>query len=223
MADEPKYQGAYPQLVTKIIASYVSHHNVAPEQIPELISSVHRTFDSLARPSEIAGRADAGRAAAALGAARRGRVPRMRLEGQDAAPPSEHPPWVDRRAVPEAMEFADGTQADRAELFRAALQPRQGAGPRPRQPGRRFPQRRENPDPSRSAHDAGARAARLRSRAKGHRRGRGGQRRRVPPSVTIASIGTSKLCGWIVSSDWNSKPTPIASGRGDRLASVRSK
>src|SRR5690349_13550051 len=47
MADEPKYQGAYPQLVTKIIASYVSHHNVAPEQIPELISSVHRTFDSL--------------------------------------------------------------------------------------------------------------------------------------------------------------------------------
>ena len=55
MADEPKYQGAYPQLVTKIIASYVSHHNVAPEQIPELISSVHRTFDSLARPSETPG------------------------------------------------------------------------------------------------------------------------------------------------------------------------
>src|SRR4051812_43681852 len=52
MADEPKYQGAYPHLVTKIIASYVSHHNVAPEQIPELISSVHRTFDTLARPTE---------------------------------------------------------------------------------------------------------------------------------------------------------------------------
>src|SRR5690348_1430083 len=52
MADEPKYPGAYPHLVTKIIASYVSHHNVAPEQIPELISSVHRTFDGLARPNE---------------------------------------------------------------------------------------------------------------------------------------------------------------------------
>src|SRR4051794_17023388 len=52
MADEAKYQGAYPHLVTKIIASYVSHHNVAPEQIPELISSVHRTFDNLARPPE---------------------------------------------------------------------------------------------------------------------------------------------------------------------------
>jgi predicted transcriptional regulator len=55
MADAPKYQGAYPHLVTKIIASYVSHHNVAPEQIPELISSVHRTFDNLGRPSEAQG------------------------------------------------------------------------------------------------------------------------------------------------------------------------
>lgn len=50
MADELKYPGAYPALVTKIIASYVSHHNVSPEQIPELISSVHRTFDNLGRP-----------------------------------------------------------------------------------------------------------------------------------------------------------------------------
>ena len=52
MAGEPKYQGAYPQLVTKIIASYVSHHNVAPEQIPDLISSVHRTIDNLGKPAE---------------------------------------------------------------------------------------------------------------------------------------------------------------------------
>jgi predicted transcriptional regulator len=52
MANEPKYQGAYPQLVTKIIASYVSHHNVTPEQIPELIRSVHRIFDAIATPSE---------------------------------------------------------------------------------------------------------------------------------------------------------------------------
>ncbi len=55
MANEPKYHGAYPHLVTKIIASYVSHHNVAPEQIPELISSVHRTFDNLVKPSETPG------------------------------------------------------------------------------------------------------------------------------------------------------------------------
>jgi predicted transcriptional regulator len=52
MAGEAKYQGAYPQLVTKIIASYVSHHNVAPEQIPDLISSVHRTIDGLGKPAE---------------------------------------------------------------------------------------------------------------------------------------------------------------------------
>jgi predicted transcriptional regulator len=52
---ENKYQGAYPQLVTKIIASYVSHHNLAPEQIPELIASVHRTIDNLGRPGEVPG------------------------------------------------------------------------------------------------------------------------------------------------------------------------
>ena len=52
MAGDAKYQGAFPQLVTKIIASYVSHHNVAPEQIPDLISSVYRTIDSLGKPTE---------------------------------------------------------------------------------------------------------------------------------------------------------------------------
>jgi predicted transcriptional regulator len=55
MAGEAKYQGAYPQLVTKIIASYVSHHNVSPEQIPDLINSVHRTFDNLGKPTEPTG------------------------------------------------------------------------------------------------------------------------------------------------------------------------
>ena len=52
MADEPKYQGVYPGLVTKIIASYVSHHNVGPEQISDLIQSVHRTINSLGKPAE---------------------------------------------------------------------------------------------------------------------------------------------------------------------------
>jgi predicted transcriptional regulator len=55
MAEESKYQGAHPRLVTKIIASYVSHHNVGPEQIPELINSVHRTMDNLGKPAEPAG------------------------------------------------------------------------------------------------------------------------------------------------------------------------
>ena len=55
MANEAKYQGAHPQYVTKIIASYVSHHNVSPEQIPELIASVHRTFDNLGKPVESTG------------------------------------------------------------------------------------------------------------------------------------------------------------------------
>ena len=51
MAADAKYQGSYPHLVTKIIASYVSHHNVSPEQIPELIGAVHRIIDGLGKPS----------------------------------------------------------------------------------------------------------------------------------------------------------------------------
>jgi MucR family transcriptional regulator, transcriptional regulator of exopolysaccharide biosynthesis len=50
MADEAKYQRAYPQHVTRIIASYVSHHSVALEQLPQLIGSVRRTLDDLGKP-----------------------------------------------------------------------------------------------------------------------------------------------------------------------------
>ena len=52
MAAETITQGAAPRLVAKIIASYVSHHNLAPEQIPELIASVHRTIAGLGQPVE---------------------------------------------------------------------------------------------------------------------------------------------------------------------------
>src|SRR5438270_5396912 len=52
IAGESKYQGVCPQLVTKIITSYVSHHSLSPEQIPELIASVHRTIDNLGKPIE---------------------------------------------------------------------------------------------------------------------------------------------------------------------------
>ena len=52
MAGEARSQGASPHLVAKIIASYVSHHSLAPEQIPELIASVHRSFVGLGQPAE---------------------------------------------------------------------------------------------------------------------------------------------------------------------------
>jgi predicted transcriptional regulator len=52
MAGETTNEGA-PRLVAKIIASYVSHHNLAPEQIPELIVSVHRTIAGLGRPADV--------------------------------------------------------------------------------------------------------------------------------------------------------------------------
>lgn len=53
MAEETTMQGAAPRLVARIVASYVSHHNLAPEQIPELIASVHRTIAGLGQPAEI--------------------------------------------------------------------------------------------------------------------------------------------------------------------------
>ena len=53
MAGETTIQGAAPRLVAKIIASYVSHHNLTPEQIPELIVSVHRTIAGLGQPAEV--------------------------------------------------------------------------------------------------------------------------------------------------------------------------
>src|SRR2546423_14937449 len=52
MPADSKYQGVYPQLVTRIITSYVSHHSLSPEQIAELIASVHRTIDNLGKPVE---------------------------------------------------------------------------------------------------------------------------------------------------------------------------
>ncbi|HXP04943.1 MAG TPA: MucR family transcriptional regulator [Stellaceae bacterium] len=39
--------------VAKIIASYVSHHNLAPEQIPELIASVYRSIAGLGQSAEV--------------------------------------------------------------------------------------------------------------------------------------------------------------------------
>src|SRR5215469_14373697 len=52
MAAETTLQGAAPRLVAKIIASYVAHHNLSPDQIPELIASVHRTIAGLGQPIE---------------------------------------------------------------------------------------------------------------------------------------------------------------------------
>jgi predicted transcriptional regulator len=52
MAVETTMQGAASRLVAKIISSYVSHHNLTPEQIPELITSVHRTIAGLGQPVE---------------------------------------------------------------------------------------------------------------------------------------------------------------------------
>ena len=40
---------AAPHLVTKIVKSYVLHHRVSPEQVAELIESVHAAIDALGK------------------------------------------------------------------------------------------------------------------------------------------------------------------------------
>ncbi len=51
MAEETNRQGIYSQLVTKIVASYLAHHSIAPGQIADLIGSVHAALQSLGEPA----------------------------------------------------------------------------------------------------------------------------------------------------------------------------
>ena len=54
MAEEAKNAGVSPNLVAKIVASYVAHHSLTPDQLPGLISSVHQSISGLGRPPEAA-------------------------------------------------------------------------------------------------------------------------------------------------------------------------
>ena len=38
--------------VAKIVASYLAHHSLPPDQLPALIGIVHRTIDALGKPAE---------------------------------------------------------------------------------------------------------------------------------------------------------------------------
>jgi predicted transcriptional regulator len=54
MAEEAKNAGVSPNLVAKIVASYVAHHNLTPDQLPGLIASVHQSFSGLGQAPEAA-------------------------------------------------------------------------------------------------------------------------------------------------------------------------
>lgn len=47
MAGETNVLAIHQGLVTKIVTKYLSHHQLAPEQIPELIALVHHALNSL--------------------------------------------------------------------------------------------------------------------------------------------------------------------------------
>lgn len=44
---------ANPHLTAKIVQSYVRHHRLVPDQLPELIGSVHRTIVQLGQPVQL--------------------------------------------------------------------------------------------------------------------------------------------------------------------------
>ena len=45
-------EGINPQLTTKIVASYVAHNKLGPDQLPDLIASIHRAIGQLGQPLE---------------------------------------------------------------------------------------------------------------------------------------------------------------------------
>ena len=45
-------EGINPQLTTKIVASYVAHHKLGSDQLPDLIASIYRAIGQLGQPLE---------------------------------------------------------------------------------------------------------------------------------------------------------------------------
>ena len=45
-------EGINPQLTTKIVASYVAHHKLGLDQLPDLIASIYRAIGQLGQPLE---------------------------------------------------------------------------------------------------------------------------------------------------------------------------
>jgi len=52
MAGDGKLPSGPQSLIAKIVSSYVSHHTLAPEQLPELIALVHRSIEALGKTVE---------------------------------------------------------------------------------------------------------------------------------------------------------------------------
>jgi len=45
-----EYRQASPHLTAKIVVSYVRHHSLVLDQLPDLITSIHRALGQLGRP-----------------------------------------------------------------------------------------------------------------------------------------------------------------------------
>ena len=79
-----------PHLTAKIVRSYVRHHRLGPDQLPDLVASVHRAIGQLGQPP----RTRRGSHSRCIGATVRPPglcdLSRLRLPREDAATAYQH-------------------------------------------------------------------------------------------------------------------------------------
>jgi len=116
-----------PRLTTKIVGSYVGHHVVGTDQVPELITSVHRALSQLGKPAQLK---EARTAAVSV----RRSVHRDYVVcldcGYRAKMLRRHISAARSKSgrLPKALGFAQRSSADSASVLSAALERGQGAG-----------------------------------------------------------------------------------------------
>ena len=88
---------ASPHLMAKIVQGYVRHHRLAPDQLSDLIGSVHRALGQLGAAT-CAGRAANARCVrTSISAPRLCDLSRLRLPGQDLASAHQCSTWLEPR------------------------------------------------------------------------------------------------------------------------------
>jgi hypothetical protein len=95
MSDEPPPASANRELTAEIVAAYVRRNQIGTEQLGTLISTVHQVLADLGKPASEAVVERTPAVDPAIGSARQGDLPRMRLGRQHAPTPSWDRPWAD--------------------------------------------------------------------------------------------------------------------------------
>ena len=133
MADEGSGQKVDPSLVAEIVRSYVAQNSIGVDQGcgPVRDGAPHAQWPRQQRAYACAGSAGAGGPEPAIGAARAGHLPRMRVPRPNAAPASPYGAWARSGGVSRPLEIVPRSRVGRAGLFGSPLGDGEGAGARP--------------------------------------------------------------------------------------------